>query len=133
MPAAHESFHRINGSRWVGDPLVAGRVANQCLVFLGKSHDAGGQAISLGIRDDCRLPALDNGHNGIGGSEVDSDNFFSLSHGLSFQVLCFLLRIFYYLGLNNHYVSKERANCRFYARTRQYCDFASFFRRYNPT
>src|SRR3712207_3180870 len=75
---AHLALDAADGAVDVGDRLVLGRLADEDLAVLGERDDRRGGARALGVRDDRRLPALQDGDDGVGGAEVDTDRS---SHG----------------------------------------------------
>ena len=86
LPSISSVFHVVpmcaldaaDGAVDVGDRLVLGRLADEDLAVLGERDDRGRGARALGVRDDRRLAALQDGDDGVGGAEVDTDRS---SHG----------------------------------------------------
>ena len=70
---AHVPLDAADGAVDVGDGLVLGRLADEDLAVLGERDDRRGGARTLGVGDDRRLAALEDGHDGVGRAEVDSD------------------------------------------------------------
>jgi len=75
VPAtAHEALDRIDRVGRVGHRLALRQLADQPLTGLGEGDDARDGATTLGRRDDGRLAALHDGHDRVGGAEVDTDD-----------------------------------------------------------
>ena len=79
VPAAHEPLDGINGPRGIGNRLALGRLPDQDPA-IGEGYHAGGKPVSLLIRDYFRLLALHDSDDREGSPQVDSDDFFTLSH-----------------------------------------------------
>jgi hypothetical protein len=62
----------------VGHGLVLRGLPDEHLAVAGEGHDRGCGALALGVGDDRRLAALEDGDDGVGGPEVDADR---TSHG----------------------------------------------------
>ena len=62
----------------VGDGLALGGLADEALAVIREGDDGRGRPRAFGIFDDFRLRAFHDGDAGIGGAEVDTDNF---THG----------------------------------------------------
>ena len=77
-PTAHEALDRIDGVAGIGDGLALGELADEALTGLGERDDRRDRPAALGGRDDGRLAALHDGHDGVRGAEVDADD---LAHG----------------------------------------------------
>ena len=75
LPArvAHVALDRADRAVDVGDGLALGDLADEDLAVLGERDDAGRGARALGVRDDLRLAAGEDGDDGVGGTEVDAD------------------------------------------------------------
>ena len=73
--AAHEALDREHGVLGVRDRLALGDLPDEALARLGERHDRRRQPAALGIGDDDGLPAFDDGNDGVGGAQVDSDDF----------------------------------------------------------
>jgi hypothetical protein len=75
LPArvADVALHRTDGAVDVGDGLPLGDLTNQYLAILGERDDAGRGARTLGVRDHLRFAAGENGDDGVGGTEIDTD------------------------------------------------------------
>ncbi len=75
---AHVALHRTDGAVGVGDGLALGHLAHEHLARLRERDDRRGGAGTLGVGDDDRLAGLEDGDDGVGGAEVDTDG---LGHG----------------------------------------------------
>jgi hypothetical protein len=75
---AHVALDRPDGALGVGDGLALGHLADEHLAVLGEGHHRRGGAGALGVGDDDRIAALEDGDDGVGGAEVDTDG---LGHG----------------------------------------------------
>src|SRR5262249_55998293 len=64
----------------VGDRLTTGDLPGQPLAAVREGDHGGGDAAPFCVRDDYRVPTFHDGDAGIGGPEIDSDDF---RHGLS--------------------------------------------------
>ena len=73
--AAHEALDREDGVLGVGDRLPLGHLADQPLARLRERHDRRRQAAALRVRDDDGLAAFHDRDDGVGGAEVDADDF----------------------------------------------------------
>jgi hypothetical protein len=71
--AAHEALDGEDGVLRVGDGLPLGDRADEALAALREGDDGGGGAAALGVLDDGRLAALEDGHARVRGAEVDAD------------------------------------------------------------
>ena len=80
VPPSHEPLNRIHRVVRVGDRLAPRRFAHQHLAFGRERHHARRQPVSLSVRDHLRICPLHNGYHRIRCSQIDSDNFFALSH-----------------------------------------------------
>ena len=80
VAAAHEALDRVDGFLGVGDGLTAGELADQDIAFVGEGHDAGREAVAFLIGDDLGFFALHHCDDGVGGAEIDADDFFAGSH-----------------------------------------------------
>ena len=74
-PAPDQTLDRVQRVGGIGDGLALGGLAHQDLIILGKGDDRRRCPVALGILDDFALLAVHDGHAGIGGSQVDSDDF----------------------------------------------------------
>ena len=87
--AAHEALDGEDGVRRVGDRLPLGDGADEALAALGERDDRGGGAAALGVLDDGRLAALEDGHARVRRAEVDANG---LGHVVGFSFCQFYLR-----------------------------------------
>ena len=83
VPAAHEALDRIDGAPRVGDRLPLGRFADERFALVVEGDDAGGEPVPFLIGNDLCFLALHDGNDGIRRSQVDSDDFFPLSHAVN--------------------------------------------------
>ena len=88
--AAHVPLDRTDRPVDVGDGLVLRGLADEHLAVAGEGDDRGRRARALGVGDDRRLAAFEDGDDGVGGPEVDADR---TSHGGSSGELLELLRL----------------------------------------
>ncbi len=77
--AAHEPLDAEDRVLRVGHRLALGHGAHQPLAGLGEADDRRGRASTLGVREDLRLTARQDGDGRVGRAEVDADR---LSHVL---------------------------------------------------
>ncbi len=75
IAAPHEPFDREYRVRGVGDGLPFRDLADQTLAGLGKRHDRRRRAGSLLVCNDGRLAGFHNGDRGVGGAQIDTDDF----------------------------------------------------------
>ena len=75
---AHVALDRAERAVRVGDRLALGHLADEHLTGLGEGDDRGRRARALGVGDDDGIAALEDGDDGVGGTEVDTDG---LGHG----------------------------------------------------
>ena len=80
---SHEAFDAKDGVLWVGDLLVACRLTDEALAFVGEGNDRRCRPRSLLIDQHLGLLALHDCDHTVGGPEVDSD-YFVTSHNLYF-------------------------------------------------
>ena len=73
--AADQPFDAENRIFGVGDGLAFGNLAHQALTAVVDSNNRRGGAPAFGIGDDVGIPALHDGHTGVGGAEINSDDF----------------------------------------------------------
>ena len=73
-PTAHEALDRIDRVAGIGDGLALGQLADEALAGLGERDDRRDRPAAFGGRDDGRLAALHDGHDGVRGAEVDADD-----------------------------------------------------------
>ena len=79
---AHEALDREDGVLGVGDGLALRHLADEPFTALGERHDRRRQPAALGVGDDHRLATFHDGHNGIGGAQVDTNDFAHVSRVL---------------------------------------------------
>ena len=82
VTASHEALDREDGVLRVGDRLALRHLADEPLARLGESHDRRRQSTALWVGDDNGLAALHDGDNGVGGAQVDTDDFAHVSRVL---------------------------------------------------
>jgi hypothetical protein len=70
---AHVALDRADGPVDVGDGLALGDLADEHVTVLAERDDRRGGPAALGVRDDGRLAALEDGDGRVGGTEVDAD------------------------------------------------------------
>ena len=73
--AAHEPLDREDGVLGIGDGLALGDLADEPLAGLCEGHDRRRQPAAFGVGDDDRLAAFHDGDDGVGGAQVDADDF----------------------------------------------------------
>ena len=83
MAPAHEALDREDGVLGIGDRLALGDLADEPLAALGERHDRRREPAAFGVGDDDRLATFHDGHNGIGGAQVDTDDFAHVSRVLN--------------------------------------------------
>ena len=71
---SHEALDRINRVLGIGDGLSLGHLSYQPLAGLGEADDRRSGPSPFFVRYDLGLTALHDGHAGVGGAEVNSDN-----------------------------------------------------------
>ena len=86
--AAHEALDREHGVLGVGHRLPLGDLADQALAGLGERHDRRRQTSAFGVRDHDRLAAFHDGDDGVGGAQIDADDF---AHSMTSRVQRVLL------------------------------------------
>ena len=74
VPATHEALDREDGVLGVRDGLALGDLADQDLPFLGEADDGRRETVALRVGDDDRVAPLHDGHDRVGGSEIDADH-----------------------------------------------------------
>ncbi|ELZ48486.1 NAD-specific glutamate dehydrogenase [Halorubrum coriense DSM 10284] len=72
---AHVPLDRLDRAVGVLDGLVLRRLADETLVVVGEGDDRGRRPVALGVGDDLGLVALHHRERGVGGTEVDTENF----------------------------------------------------------
>src|SRR4029079_18202867 len=65
------ALDRADGPVDVGDRLSLGDLADEDLTVLGKRDDGRRRTTALGVGDDGRFAALEDGYCRVGGAEVD--------------------------------------------------------------
>ena len=83
--AAHEPLDREDRVLGIGDGLPLGDLAYEPLAGLAECHNRGGDAAAFRVLDDGGLIAFHHRDHGVGGAEVDADNF---AHALSMKSEC---------------------------------------------
>ncbi len=73
----HLPLDRADRAIRIRDGLALGHFAHQHVPVLGERDDTRGRPAPLGVGDDPRLAALENGNDGVGGAQVDP---YCLSH-----------------------------------------------------
>ncbi len=73
--AADQALDRVERVLRVGDGLALGRLADQDLVVLGEGDDGRRGAVTLAVLDHAGLAAFHDRDAGVGGAEVDADDF----------------------------------------------------------
>src|SRR5262249_22164154 len=58
------------------DGLALGRLADQAIALVGERDHAGGDAMAFLIGNDLHLAAFHDRDDGVGGPQVDADDFF---------------------------------------------------------
>ena len=85
VTTTHESFDRIHGTMRVGHALVSSRCTDKRLTAVRECDDARRRASAFLVCNHDRLVPFHDGDNGVGGTKVDTDDFFTLSHDCSPQ------------------------------------------------
>ena len=80
MPPAHEALDRVNRPLGIGDRLAASQISDEHVSLVGERHDARGEPVAFLVGNDLGLFAFHHGHDRIRRAEVDTDDFFALSH-----------------------------------------------------
>ncbi len=120
-PAPHEPLHRVDGVLGVGDRLATRDLADQHLALVVPRHHRRRQPPALFVGDDRRVLAIHDGHDGVGGAEVDSDDF---AHELIFLFSLSLPRVgFRFRGNRKHPRSGVKRNPGRRARNRSITDY----------
>ncbi|MNQ80635.1 NAD-specific glutamate dehydrogenase [compost metagenome] len=70
-----QTLHRVQGVVRVGHRLALGRLADQDLAIVAVGDDRRGGTTAFGVLDDLGHAVLQNGHAGVGGAQVDTDDF----------------------------------------------------------
>ena len=85
--AAHEALDREDGVGGVGDRLALGHRADEALTRLGEGDDGRRGAATLGVLDDGRLAALEDGHARVRRAEIDTDGLGHIGGAPQLRVL----------------------------------------------
>jgi len=80
VPAAHKTLDRIDRFGRVGDRLTLGHLADQTLAALGEGNHRGGGAHAFAAGNDDGLSRLHHRNAGVGGAQINTDNF---THGVA--------------------------------------------------
>ena len=72
--AADEALDGGDGVLRVGDGLVLSGLADHALAVLAEALDGRSGAVALGVHEDLGLGSLHDGHGGVGGAKVDTQN-----------------------------------------------------------
>ena len=72
--AAHETLDGEHGVLGVGDSLVLSGLTHDAVAVGTEAHDGRGGAVALGVHDNGRRTALENGHCGVSSTKVDTKN-----------------------------------------------------------
>ena len=80
--AAHEALDREDGVLGIGDRLPLGDLADQPLAGLAERDDRRRDPAPFRVLDDGRLIAFHHRDDGVGGAQVDADDF---AHALSMK------------------------------------------------
>ena len=91
VAAAHEAFDGEDGVGGVGDLLVFGGGADEAFALIGEADDGGGNAGALGVDEDFGGGTFHDGDDGVGGAEVDADDFCYMIESPEFQFLSCIL------------------------------------------
>src|SRR5690606_2725037 len=83
---ADQALDRIQGVVRVGHRLALGRLADEDLAIVGVGDDGRRGASAFGVLDDLDATVFQNGDAGVGGPQVDTDDF---SHECSPETLIF--------------------------------------------
>ena len=73
--APHKALDGINGIGRVGDGLAFGRLAHETITFLGESDHRRCGAAPFTVLNDHRGATLHHCHTGVGGAQINTDNF----------------------------------------------------------
>ena len=80
--AAHEALDREHRVLGVGDRLPLRDLADEALAGLGERHHRRRETSALGVRDHHGLAAFHDGDDGVGGAQIDADDF---AHSIPLQ------------------------------------------------
>lgn len=70
-----EPLNREEGVFGVDDGLTLGNLADESVAVFGVGDDGGGGALALGVGDYSGLASFHGGDGGVGGSQIDADDF----------------------------------------------------------
>jgi len=73
--AADQSLDGEQGPFGIGDRLALGRRADQHLAVTREGDDRRGGAVPFAVLDDLGFAVLHDGHAGVGGTQVDANDF----------------------------------------------------------
>ncbi|MCY1211317.1 NAD-specific glutamate dehydrogenase [compost metagenome] len=73
--ATDQALHGVQGVLRVGDRLTLGGLADQGLTVVGVGDDGRRGASAFGVLDHLDVAVLQDGHAGVGGPQVDTDDF----------------------------------------------------------
>jgi len=73
--AADEALRGEDRVLRVGDGLALGGLTDEDVAVLGEGDDGGRGARAFRVGDDDGLACFQDGHAGVGGAEVDADDF----------------------------------------------------------
>jgi hypothetical protein len=73
--ATDQALNREQGVRWVSDRLSLGRRTDQNLAVILIGNDGRRRTRTLGVLDHLGLVALHDRNAGIGGSQIDANDF----------------------------------------------------------
>jgi hypothetical protein len=72
---ANQAFYGIQGIVGIGDRLALGRLAHQNFTVFGIGNNRRSGAIAFRVLNNLGLAPFHNRYAGIGGTQVDADNF----------------------------------------------------------
>jgi hypothetical protein len=75
VAAAHEALDRKHRVLGVRDRLALGDLPDEAFARLGECHDGRRETAAFGVGDDDGPAAFDDGDDGVGRAQVDSDDF----------------------------------------------------------
>ena len=74
VPASHEPLDRVDRVLGIRHGLALRHLADEALALLREGHDGRGGAAPLRVGDHGRRIALQDGHDGIGRAQIDSNH-----------------------------------------------------------
>ena len=77
--APDQALDREDGVGRIGDRLALGGLPHQHFVVLGEGDDGRRGTVSLAVFDDLGLVAFDHRHAGVGGAQINTDDFCHVS------------------------------------------------------